>query len=148
MVTAVTVFLNDKERLGQIHSKLQQKVADRKGRHTNKVGNIESRKQAALVSFEKGKLSAKQLANELNRLNQYKADDEVDQSKNELPSTVHLKDLTERIVSLGTVQQMPTVQQYQFFQEIIDRIEIDSQKRVLGIYLKGWNRNILSENKE
>ena len=148
VVTAVTVFLNDKERLGQIHSKLQQKVADRKGRHTNKVGNIESRKQAALVSFEKGKLSAKQLANELNRLNQYKADDEVDQSKNELPSTVHLKDLTERIVSLGTVQQMPTVQQYQFFQEIIDRIEIDSQKRVLGIYLKGWNRNILSENKE
>lgn len=148
VVTAVTVFLNDKERLGQIHSKLQQKVADRKGRHTNKVGNIESRKQAALVSFEKGKLSAKHLANELNRLNQYKADDEVDQSKNELPSTVHLKDLTERIVSLGTVQQMPTVQQYQFFQEIIDRIEIDSQKRVLGIYLKGWNRNILSENKE
>ena len=101
-----------------------------------------------IVSFEKGKLSAKQLENELNRLNQYKADDEVDQSKNELPSTVHLKDLTERIVSLGTVQQMPTVQQYQFFQEIIDRIEIDSQKRVLGIYLKGWNRNILSENKE
>lgn len=143
VVTAVTVFLNDKERLGQIHSKLQQKVADRKGRHTNKVGNIESRKQAALVSFEKGKLSAKQLANELNRLNQYKADDEVDQSKNELPSTVHLKDLTERIVSLGTVQQMPTVQQYQFFQEVIDRIEIDNQKRVLGIYLKGWKTNIL-----
>ena len=148
VVTAVAAFLNDKERLGQIHSKLQQKVAAKKGIHTNKLGNIESRKQAALVSFEKGKLSAKQLANELNRLNQYKADDEVDQSKNELPSTVHLKDLTERIVSLGTVQQMPTVQQYQFFQEIIDRIEIDSQKRVLGIYLKGWNRNILSENKE
>lgn len=143
VVTAVTVFLNDKERLGQIHSKLQQKVADRKGRHTNKVGNIESRKQAALVSFEKGKLSAKQLANELNRLNQYKADDEADQSKDELPSTVHLKDLTERIVSLGTVQQMPTVQQYQFFQEVIDRIEIDNQKRVLGIYLKGWKTNIL-----
>ena len=143
VVTAVTVFLNDKERLGQIHSKLQQKVADRKGRHTNKVGNIESRKQAALVSFEKGKLSAKQLANELNRLNQYKADDEADQSKDELPSTVHLKDLTERIVSLGTVQQMPTVQQYQFFQEVIDRIEIDNQKKVLGIYLKGWKTNIL-----
>ena len=142
-VTAVREFLNDKERLGQIHSKLQQKVADRKGRHTNKVGNIESRKQAALVSFEKGKLSAKQLENELNRLNQYKADDEAAQSKDELPSAIHLKDLTERIVSLGTVQQMPTVQQYQFFQKVIDWVEIDSQKRVRGIYLKGWKTNIL-----
>ena len=143
VVTAVAAFLNDKERLGQIHSKLQQKVAAKKGIHTNKLGNIESRKQAALVSFEKGKLSAKQLENELNRLNQYKADDEAAQSKDELPSAIHLKDLTERIVSLGTVQQMPTVQQYQFFQKVIDWVEIDSQKRVRGIYLKGWKTNIL-----
>ena len=94
-------------------------------------------------SFERGKLSAKQLTDELKRLNLYKADDETDQSKDELPDTVHLKELTQRIVSLGIVQQMPTVQQYQFFQEVIDRIEIDNQKRVLGIYLKGWKTNIL-----
>ena len=74
--------------------------------------------------------------------NWYKADD-ADQSKDELPDRVHLKELTQRIVSLGIVQQMPTVQQYQFFQEVIDRIEIDNQKRVLGIYLKGWKTNIL-----
>ena len=108
-----------------------------------RTDNIESRKQAALVLFERGKLSAKQLTDELNRLNLYKADDDADQSKDEMPDRVHLKELTQRIVSLGIVQQIPTVQQYQFFQEVIDRIEIDNQKKVLGIYLKGWKTNIL-----
>ena len=142
-VTAVRNFLNDKERLRQIQNQLNKKIAKVRERKDERTDNIESRKQAALVLFERGKLSAKQLTDELNRLNLYKADDDADQSKDELPDKVHLKELTQRIVSLGIVQQMPTVQQYQFFQEVIDRIEIDNQKRVLGIYLKGWKTNIL-----
>ena len=142
-VTAVRNFLNDKERLRQIQNQLNKKIAKVRERKDERTDNIESRKQAALVLFERGKLSAKQLTDELNRLNQYKADDDADQSKDEMPDRVHLKELTQRIVSLGIVQQMPTVQQYQFFQEVIDRIEIDNQKRVLGIYLKGWKTNIL-----
>lgn len=142
-VTAVMAFLNDKERLRQIQNQLNKKVAKVRERTSERTDSIESRKQTALMSFERGNLSAKQLADELNRLNLYIADDEADQSKDEVPDTVHLKELTERIVSLGIVQQMPTVQQYQFFQEVIDRIEIDNQKRVLGIYLKGWKTNIL-----
>ena len=44
---------------------------------------------------------------------------------------------------------MPTVQQYQFFQEIIDHIEVNENKEILGIYLKGWDQNILDvEDKE
>ena len=142
-VTAVREFLNDKERLRQIQNQLNKKIAKVRERTDERTDNIESRKQAALVLFERGKLSAKQLTDELNRLNLYKADDDADQSKDEMPDRVHLKELTQRIVSLGIVQQMPTVQQYQFFQEVIDRIEIDNQKRVLGIYLKGWKTNIL-----
>ena len=142
-VTAVRDFLNDKERLRQIQNQLNKKIAKVRERKDERTDNIESRKQAALVLFERGKLSAKQLTDELNRLNLYKADDDADQSKDEMPDRVHLKELTQRIVSLGIVQQMPTVQQYQFFQEVIDRIEIDNQKRVLGIYLKGWKTNIL-----
>ena len=141
-VTAVRDFLNDKERLRQIQNQLNNKIAKVRERTDERTDNIESRKQAALVLFERGKLSAKQLTDELKRLSLYKADD-ADQSKDELPDKVHLKELTQRIVSLGIVQQMPTVQQYQFFQEVIDRIEIDNQKRVLGIYLKGWKTNIL-----
>ena len=141
-VTAVRDFLNDKERLRQIQNQLNKKIAKVRERKDERTDNIESRKQAALVLFERGKLSAKQLTDELKRLSLYKADD-ADQSKDELPDRVHLKELTQRIVSLGIVQQMPTVQQYQFFQEVIDRIEIDNQKRVLGIYLKGWKTNIL-----
>ena len=141
-VTAVRDFLNDKERLRQIQNQLNKKIAKVRERTDERTDNIESRKQAALVLFERGKLSAKQLTDELKRLSLYKADD-ADQSKDELPDRVHLKELTQRIVSLGIVQQMPTVQQYQFFQEVIDRIEIDNQKRVLGIYLKGWKTNIL-----
>ena len=141
-VTAVREFLNDKERLRQIQNQLNKKIAKVRERTDERTDNIESRKQAALVLFERGKLSAKQLTDELKRLSLYKADD-ADQSKDELPDKVHLKELTQRIVSLGIVQQMPTVQQYQFFQEVIDRIEIDNQKRVLGIYLKGWKTNIL-----
>ena len=141
-VTAVRDFLNDKERLRQIQNQLNNKIAKVRERTDERTDNIESRKQAALVLFERGKLSAKQLTDELKRLSLYKADD-ADQSKDELPDRVHLKELTQRIVSLGIVQQMPTVQQYQFFQEVIDRIEIDNQKRVLGIYLKGWKTNIL-----
>ena len=141
-VTAVRDFLNDKERLRQIQNQLNNKIAKVRERTDERTDNIESRKQAALVLFERGKLSAKQLTDELKRLSLYKADD-ADQSKEELPDRVHLKELTQRIVSLGIVQQMPTVQQYQFFQEVIDRIEIDNQKRVLGIYLKGWKTNIL-----
>ncbi|MGB7472949.1 recombinase family protein [Trichococcus sp.] len=143
VVTAVAAFLNDKERLERIQSKLQQKFAEKKEKHAKKLGSIESRKQTALEAFERGTFSAKQLADELKRLNQYKSEDEAVQPKDEVPDTVHLKELTERIVNLGIVQQMPTVQQYQFFQEVIDRIEIDNQKRVLGIYLKGWKTNIL-----
>ena len=142
-VTAVRNFLNDKERLRQIQNQLNKKIAKVRELKDERTDNIESRKQAALVLFERGKLSAKQLTDELNRLNLYKADDDADQSKDEMPDRVHLKELTQRIVSLGIVQQMPTVQQYQFFQEVIDRIEIDNQKRVLGIYLKGWKTNIL-----
>ena len=142
-VTAVRDFLNDKERLRQIQNQLNNKIAKVRERTDERTDNIESRKQAALVLFERGKLSAKQLTDELNRLNLYKADDDADQSKDEMPDRVHLKELTQRIVSLGIVQQMPTVQQYQFFQEVIDRIEIDNQKKVLGIYLKGWKTNIL-----
>lgn len=141
-VTAVRDFLNDKERLRQIQNQLNKKIAKVRELKDERTDNIESRKQAALVLFERGKLSAKQLTDELKRLSLYKADD-ADQSKDELPDRVHLKELTQRIVSLGIVQQMPTVQQYQFFQEVIDRIEIDTQKRVLGIYLKGWKTNIL-----
>ena len=141
-VTAVRDFLNDKERLRQIQNQLNKKIAKVRERTDERTDNIESRKQAALVLFERGKLSAKQLTDELKRLSLYKADD-AGQSKDELPDKVHLKELTQRIVSLGIVQQMPTVQQYQFFQEVIDRIEIDNQKRVLGIYLKGWKTNIL-----
>lgn len=141
-VTAVREFLNDKERLRQIQNQLNKKIAKVRERTDERTDNIESRKQAALVLFERGKLSAKQLTDELKRLSLYKADD-AGQSKDELPDKVHLKELTQRIVSLGIVQQMPTVQQYQFFQEVIDRIEIDNQKRVLGIYLKGWKTNIL-----
>ncbi len=141
-VTAVREFLNDKERLRQIQNQLNKKIAKVRERTDERTDNIESRKQAALVLFERGKLSAKQLTDELKRLSLYKADD-ADQSKDELPDKVHLKELTQRIVSLGIVQQMPTVQQYQFFQEVIDRIEIDNQKRVLGIYLKGWKTNIV-----
>ena len=141
-VTAVRDFLNDKERLRQIQNQLNNKIAKVRERTDERTDNIESRKQAALVLFERGKLSAKQLTDELKRLSLYKADD-ADQSKDELPDRVHLKELTQRIVSLGIVQQMPTVQQYQFFQEVIDRIEIDNQKKVLGIYLKGWKTNIL-----
>lgn len=140
-VTAVRDFLNDKERR-QIQNQLNNKIAKVRERTDERTDNIESRKQAALVLFERGKLSAKQLTDELKRLSLYKADD-ADQSKDELPDRVHLKELTQRIVSLGIVQQMPTVQQYQFFQEVIDRIEIDNQKKVLGIYLKGWKTNIL-----
>lgn len=142
-VTAVRNFLNDKERLRQIQNQLNKKIAKVRERKDERTDNIESRKQAAIVLFERGKLSAKQLTDELNRLNLYKADDDADQSKDEMPDRVHLKELTQRIVSLGIVQQMPTVQQYQFFQEVIDRIEIDNQKKVLGIYLKGWKTNIL-----
>ena len=142
-VTAVRDFLNDKERLRQIQNQLNKKIAKVRELKDERTDNIESRKQAALVLFERGKLSATQLTDELNRLNLYKADDDADQSKDEMPDRVHLKELTQRIVSLGIVQQMPTVQQYQFFQEVIDRIEIDNQKRVLGIYLKGWKTNIL-----
>ena len=142
-VTAVREFLNDKERLRQIQNQLNKKIAKVRELKDERTDNIESRKQAALVLFERGKLSAKQLTDELNRLNLYKADDDADQSKDEMPDRVHLKELTQRIVSLGIVQQMPTVQQYQFFQEVIDRIEIDNQKKVLGIYLKGWKTNIL-----
>ena len=136
-------LVKDKERLRQIQNQWNNKIAKVRERKDERTDNIESRKQAALVLFERGKLSAKQLTDELNRLNLYKADDDADQSKDEMPDRVHLKELTQRIVSLGIVQQMPTVQQYQFFQEVIDRIERDNQKRVLGIDLKGWKTNIL-----
>ena len=101
-----------------------------------------------MASFEKGAFSAEQLKNELIRLNEVGSRTEETAQEETLPDNVHLKEITERLNALGTVQKVPTAQQYQFFQEVIDWIEIDSEKNVVGIYLRGWQYNILTTDKE
>ena len=102
-----------------------------------------------IIMFEKGRLSTEQLTEELTRLNRYVKIDEGSPSNELMPDAVQRKELGSRIATLGKVQKMPTVQQYQFFQEIIDHIEVNENKEILGIYLKGWDQNILDvEDKE
>lgn len=79
--------------------------------------------------FEKGRFSAEQLTEELTRLNRYVKIDEGSPSNELMPDAVQRKELGSRIAILGKVQIMPTVQQYQFFQEIIERIEVNDRKK-------------------
>ena len=99
--------------------------------------------------FEKGRISAEQLTEELTRLKRFTKVEEIIPSDKLITDVVHRQELGNRIAVLGKVQKMPTVQQYQFFQEIIERIEVNEYKEILGIYLKGWDQNILDvEDKE
>ena len=138
VTTAMARFLQNGQLLEQIQNKIDGDIA-----------GIKKRKQDALIMFEKGRFSAEQLTEELTRLNRYVKIDEGSPSNELMPDAVQRKELGSRIALLGKVQKMPTVQQYQFFQEIIDHIEVNENKEILGIYLKGWDQNILDvEDKE
>jgi ribonucleotide monophosphatase NagD (HAD superfamily) len=135
--------------LEQIQNKIHQKLSIKKNKIDEDIAGIKKRKQDALIMFEKGRFSAEQLTEELTRLNRYVKTDEGITSNGLMPDAVQRKELGSRIAMLGKVQKMPTVQQYQFFQEIIDHIEVNEYKEILGIYLKGWDQNILDvEDKE
>ena len=146
---AMGKFLQNGQLLGKIQNNIQQKLSIKKNKADEDIAGIKKRKQDALIMFEKGRLSTEQLTEELTRLNRYVKIDEGSPSNELMPDAVQRKELGSRIAVLGKVQKMPTVQQYQFFQEIIDHVEVNENKEILGIYLKGWDRNILEyEDKE
>ena len=149
VTTAMARFLQNGQLLEQIQNKIHQKLSIKKNKIDEDIAGIKKRKQDALIMFEKGRFSAEQLTEELTRLNRYVKIDEGIPSNELMPDAVQRKELGSRIAILGKVQKMPTVQQYQFFQEIIERIEVNEYKEILGIYLKGWDQNILDvEDKE
>ena len=149
VTTAMARFLQNEQLLEQIQNKIHQKLSIKKNKIDGDIAGIKKRKQDALIMFEKGRFSAEQLTEELTRLNRYVKIDEGSPSNELMPDAVQRKELGSRIALLGKVQKMPTVQQYQFFQEIIERIEVNEYKEILGIYLKGWDQNILDvEDKE
>ena len=146
---AMGKFLQNGQLLGKIQNNIQQKLSIKKNKADEDIAGIKKRKQDALIMFEKGRFSAEQLTEELTRLNRYVKIDEGSPSNELMLDAVQRKELGSRIAVLGKVQKMPTVQQYQFFQEIIERIEVNEYKEILGIYLKGWDQNILDvEDKE
>ena len=146
---AMGKFLQNGQLLGKIQNNIQQKLSIKKNKADEDIAGIKKRKQDALIMFEKGRLSTQQLTEELTRLNRYVKIDEGSPSNGLMPDAVQRRELGSRIAILGKVQKMPTVQQYQFFQEIIDHIEVNENKEILGIYLKGWDQNILDvEDKE
>ena len=146
---AMARFLQNGQLLGKIQNNIQQKLSIKKNKADEDIAGIKKRKQDALIMFEKGRLSTEQLTQELTRLNRYVKIDKGIPSNGLMPDAVQRKELGNRIAILGKVQKMPTVQQYQFFQEIIDHIEVNENKEILGIYLKGWDQNILDvEDKE
>ena len=149
VTTAMARFLQNEQLLEQIQNIIHQKLSIKKNKIDEDIAGIKKRKQDALIMFEKGRFSAEQLTEELTRLNRYVKIDEGSPSNELMPDAVQRKELGSRIALLGKVQKMPTVQQYQFFQEIIDHIEVNENKEILGIYLKGWDQNILDvEDKE
>ena len=148
VLAAITNFLLNNEQLIHIQNRINEKNSQRKFRQNQRIVDRHAQKQAAMASFEKGAFSAEQLKNELIRLNEVGSHTEETTQEDKLPDNVHLKEITERLNALGTVQKMPTTQQCQFFQEVIDWIEIDSEKNVVGIYLRGWQYNILTTDKE
>ena len=146
---AMGKFLQNGQLLGKIQNNIQQKLSIKKNKADEDIAGIKKRKQDALIMFEKGRFSAEQLTEELTRLNRYVKIDKGIPSNGLMPEAVQRIELGNRIAMLGKVQKMPTVQQYQFFQEIIDHVEVNENKEILGIYLKGWDRNILEvEDKE
>ena len=149
VTTAMARFLQNEQLLEQIQNIIHQKLSIKKNKIDEDIAGIKKRKQDALIMFEKGRFSAEQLTEELTRLNRYVKIDEGSPSNELMLDAVQRKELGSRIAILGKVQKMPTVQQHQFFQEIIERIEVNEYKEILGIYLKGWDQNILDvEDKE
>ena len=149
VTTVLERFLQNRQLLEKIKNNMQQKISFEKDKADEDIAGINKRKQDALIMFEKGRISAEQLTEELTRLKRFTKVKEIIPSDKLITDVVHRQELGNRIAVLGKVQKMPTVQQYQFFQEIIDRIEVSEYKEIIGVYLKGWSQNILdTEDKE
>lgn len=149
VTTVLERFLQNRQLLEKIKNNMQQKISFEKAKADEDLAGINKRKQDALIMFEKGRISAEQLTEELTRLKRFTKVEEIIPSDKLITDVVHRQELGNRIAVLGKVQKMPTVQQYQFFQEIIDRIEVSEYKEIIGVYLKGWSQNILdTEDKE
>lgn len=149
VTTVLERFLQNRQLLEKIKNNMQQKISFEKAKADEDLAGINKRKQDALIMFEKGRISAEQLTEELTRLKRFTKVEEIIPSDKLITDVVHRQELGNRIAVLGKVQKMPTVQQYQFFQEIIDRIEVSEYKEIIGVYLKGWSQNIMdTEDKE
>ena len=110
VLAAITNFLLNNEQLIHIQNRINEKNSQRKFRQNQRIVDRHAQKQAAMASFEKGAFSAEQLKNELIRLNEVGSYTEETAQEDKLPDNVHLKEITERLNALGTVQKMPTTQ--------------------------------------
>lgn len=118
---------------------------DRKIEYIKKSKTLDKQQQAKdkrllFYEFELGKLSQEKLREEIAYLNKQS----LKLPTEEIPNIVDVKDLSRRMQQLGEPEVMPTILQYQFFQEIIERVVVNEYKVLTGLYLKGMDKNVIS----
>lgn len=103
-----------------------------------KQNTLIQRQNKLLLAFEQGKISDEQLSQKLAMLNS---------RQNNIPLKPMIPESITALIDLNVmIDRNPTVAQYTLYQGIIDRIEINPEKKVTAIYLKGFDQNIMEVN--
>lgn len=121
----------------QLESHIAQKNDHIEKYNHKKQNQLIKRQTRLLKDYEKGIISDKQLSTQLNELIKRK---EKLNLKPLIPESI-----TDLIDFKLFVDINPTLNQYLLFQSILHWIEVDEDKKLVAVYLKGFNDNILEE---
>lgn len=135
--TLVTQFIQSNYVRKKVHAHVTEKNKRIKKENSKKESTFKNRQQKLIHDFEKGLIDDDQLSIELAALNTRK-------QKIKLEPTIP-ESIANLIDFNLSVANNPTVSQYILYQSIIERIEVDENKTIVGLYLTGITQNILEE---
>lgn len=125
---------------GQLKSHITQTNKEIHQHNKQKQTQLKHRQKKLLSDYENGNLTDDQLSVKLAQL---------EKRKEKLALKPTIPESITNLINLNLlIDNNPTLAQYTLYQSIMDRIEVDEDKKVTAIYLNGFSENILKELQE
>lgn len=125
---------------GQLKSHITQTNKEIHQHNKQKQTQLKHRQKKLLSDYENGNLTDDQLSVKLAQL---------EKRKEKLALKPTIPESITNLINLNLlIDNNPTLAQYTLYQSIMDRIEVDEDKKITAIYLNGFSENILKELQE
>lgn len=125
---------------GQLNSHITQTNKEIHQHNKQKQTQLKHRQKKLLRDYENGNLTDDQLSVKLAQL---------EKRKEKLALKPTIPESITNLINLNLlIDNNPTLAHYTLYQSIMDRIEVDEDKKVTAIYLNGFSENILKELQE